>query len=64
MNPMQEEAIRRFSEENELPILALIPFDTKITEADMLGETPLKHKEISAVQAIDTICETLLKKNI
>jgi CO dehydrogenase maturation factor len=64
MNPMQEEAIRRFAEENELPVLALIPFDTKITEADMLGETPLKHTEISAVQAIDNICETLLKKNI
>ena len=45
-------------------MLALIPFDTKITEADMLGETPLKHKEISAVQAIDNICEVLLKKSI
>ena len=64
MNPTQEEAIRHFAEENELPVLALIPFDTKITEADMLGETPLKHKEISAVQAIDNICEVLLKKSI
>ena len=64
MNPTQEEAIRHFAEENELPVLALIPFDTKITEADMLGKTPLKHKEISAVQAIDNICEVLLKKSI
>jgi len=63
MNPAQEEAIRSFAEKNGLPILALIPFDTKVTEADMLGETPLKHKEITAVQAIDNICEALLKKS-
>jgi hypothetical protein len=30
----------------------------------MRGETPLKHKEIKAVQAIDSICEALTKKNI
>jgi CO dehydrogenase nickel-insertion accessory protein CooC1 len=42
--------------------LALIPFDAKVTEADMLGETPLRRKEIEAVHAIDNICEALLKK--
>ena len=30
----------------------------------MLGETPLKHKEIEAVRAIDNICDVLLKKVI
>jgi CO dehydrogenase nickel-insertion accessory protein CooC1 len=64
MNAAQEEAIRSFAEKNGLPVLALIPFDPKVTEADMLGETPLKHKEIEAVRAIDNICEALLKKNI
>jgi CO dehydrogenase nickel-insertion accessory protein CooC1 len=64
MNPAQEEAIRSFAEKNGLPILALIPFDTKVTEADMVGETPLKHKEIEAVRAIDNICEALVKKSI
>jgi CO dehydrogenase nickel-insertion accessory protein CooC1 len=64
MNPAQEEAIRNFAEKNGLPILALIPFDSKVTEADMVGETPLKHKEIEAVRAIDNICEALLKKSI
>jgi CO dehydrogenase maturation factor len=63
MNPAQEEAIRSFAEKNELPVLALVPFDAKVTEADMLGETPLTHKEIEAVRAIDNICETLLKKS-
>ena len=64
MNPTQQEAIRSFAEKNGLSILALIPFDAKVTEADMLGETPLKNKEIEAVRAIDNICEELLKKSI
>jgi CO dehydrogenase nickel-insertion accessory protein CooC1 len=41
-----------------------VPFDQKIIEAEMRGETPLRHKEIVAVQAIDDICEALAKKNI
>jgi CO dehydrogenase maturation factor len=62
MNSAQEEAIRSFAEKNELPVLAIVPFDAKVTEADMLGETPLRHKEIEAVRAIDNICEDLLRK--
>jgi CO dehydrogenase maturation factor len=64
MNHAQEEAIRNFAEKNGLPILSLIPFDSEVTEADMLGETPLKHKEIVAVRAIDNICVSLLKERI
>ena len=64
MNSTQEEAIRSFAEKNGLSIMALIPFDAKVTEADMLGETPLKNREIEAVRAIDNICEALLKKSI
>jgi CO dehydrogenase maturation factor len=63
MNEAQEEAIKGFAEKNGLPVMALIPFDAKVTEADMIGETPLKHKEIEAVKAIDNICEALLKKS-
>jgi CO dehydrogenase maturation factor len=64
MNSAQEEAIRSFAEQNGLLILAFVPFDQKIIEAEMRGETPLRHKEIVAVQAIDDICEALAKKNI
>jgi CO dehydrogenase nickel-insertion accessory protein CooC1 len=46
-----------------LKILTFVPFDQGIIEADMLGETPLLHKEIAAVQTIDNICDALLKKN-
>ncbi|XES76905.1 MAG: AAA family ATPase [Candidatus Bathyarchaeia archaeon] len=62
MNPAQEEAIKSFAKENRLEILALVPFDQKVIEADMLGQTPLKNKEMAAVQTIDNICDTLLKK--
>jgi len=62
MNGAQKEAIESFADKNGLALLALIPFDTKITESDMLGQTPLKNKEYSSVKAIDEICELLLKK--
>ena len=64
MNETQKEAVRSFAEKNSLSLLMFIPFDQKVTEADMLGETPLKHKEIEAVRAIDNICDVLLKKGI
>ena len=63
MNQAQEDAIRSFAEKNGLEILALVPFDQKVIEADMLGETPLKNKEIASVKTIDNICDMLLKKN-
>lgn len=63
MNSAQEEAIKNFAEKNGLDLLTFVPFDQKVIEADMLGETPLKNKEILAVHAIDNICDTLLKKN-
>ena len=62
MNAAQKEAIRNFAEKNGLSILAFVPFDSRIIETEMLGETPLKHKEIEAVQTIDNICDTLVRE--
>jgi CO dehydrogenase maturation factor len=62
MNDAQKEAIENFADKNGLALLALVPFDTKITESDMLGQTPLKNKGFPSVKAIDEICELLLKK--
>jgi CO dehydrogenase maturation factor len=64
MNERQKAAVTSFAEKNDLSILTFIPFDAKVIEADTLGETPLKNKEISAVSAIDNICDVLLKKGI
>jgi CO dehydrogenase maturation factor len=62
MNEAQREAISRFAEKNGLSLLTFVPFDQKVIDADMLGETPLKNKEIEAVKTIDNICKLLLKK--
>jgi CO dehydrogenase maturation factor len=64
MNETQKDAIKSFAEKNALNILTFVPFDQKVIEADMLGETPLLHREIAAVQTIDNICDALLKKNL
>ena len=62
MNETQKQAISSFAEKNCLPLLTFVPFDQKVIEADMLGETPLKNMGIEAVKTIDDICELLLKK--
>jgi CO dehydrogenase maturation factor len=64
MNETQKEAVTNFAEKNGLPILTFIPFDERVIEADMLGETPLMHKEIEAMRSIDNICDVLIKKDI
>jgi CO dehydrogenase maturation factor len=64
MNDAQKEAIQSYAEKNGLSLLTFIPFDEKVIEADTLGETPLKHKDIVAIRAIDNICDVLLKKDI
>lgn len=62
MNDEQKAAIQSFADQNGLQVLDFIPFDTNITESDMLGKTPLLNKEIPSIKAIDNICELLLKK--
>ncbi len=62
MDDTQKQAIQSFADQNGIPVLAFIPWDQKVIEADMLGVTPLKNKEIPAVKAIDKICEELLAK--
>jgi CO dehydrogenase maturation factor len=63
MNDPQKQAIQSFADQNKISMLAFVPWDQKVIEADMLGETPLKNKEIEAVKAIDGICQLLINKN-
>jgi len=63
MNDAQKEAIQSFADKNGLALLMFVPFDPKITEADMNGATPLKNMEISSVKAIDGICDLLIKNS-
>lgn len=59
----QKEAIENFAEKNGLKILDFVPFDQKVLEAEMQGETPLKHRESDAMYAIEKLCERLAPKN-
>ncbi|MCW4046213.1 MAG: P-loop NTPase [Candidatus Bathyarchaeota archaeon] len=63
MNDAQKQAITAYAEKNGLSLLTFIPFDSKVTEADMRGETPLLNRDIEAVRVIDGLCETLIEKN-
>jgi CO dehydrogenase nickel-insertion accessory protein CooC1 len=63
MNDAQKDAVKNYAEKNGLNLLTFVPFDQKVIEADMRGETPLLNKEIEAVKTIDNICDVLLKKN-
>ncbi len=62
MNDTQKNAIQTFADQNGIEVLSFVPWDQKVIDADMLGETPLKNKEIAAVKSIDAICELLIKK--
>lgn len=62
MNDAQKVAIQSFADKNGLSLIAFVPFDQTVIEADMTGETPLKNKESAAVKSIDDICALLLKK--
>ncbi len=62
MNDIQKQAIQDFADRYGIAMLAFVPWDQKVIDADMLGETPLKNKEINAVKSIDSICELLMKK--
>jgi len=62
-NDIQEKTIKNFAEKNILTILNLVPFDQKVVEAEMRGETPLKYENSEAVRAIEKLCEKLTERN-
>jgi CO dehydrogenase maturation factor len=60
--PIEKELITDFTKENNLELLALIPYDKTVVKADRLGEAPLKYAETSeSVKAIQTIGDKLLQ---
>jgi len=62
-NDTQKEIMGNFAEKNGLPFLDFVPFDQKVVDAEMRGETPLRYKESKAVRAIEKLCERLMAKN-
>ncbi|MCW4028030.1 MAG: AAA family ATPase [Candidatus Bathyarchaeota archaeon] len=62
MNDAQKEAVQSFADKNGIALLSFVPFDQKVIEADMMGQTPLRNKDMAAIKAIDEICDLLMKK--
>lgn len=62
-NKNQKTIIEDFARKNSLKVLDFIPFDHVVVEAEMLGETPLKHESSKALVAIEKLCEKLVAKN-
>lgn len=60
---VQKKVIEGFAEKNGLKVLGFVPFDPKIVEAEMRGETPLKHGVTEALRAIEDIGNRLMAKN-
>ncbi len=56
---VQKRTIVKFAQQNQIPVLDLVPFDRKVEEADILGETPLKHRESPAIQVLMQLGEKL-----
>jgi len=60
-DPNEGTLIEKFAADNKIPLLGLIPNDEEIFEADVRGETPLKHaKAAKGVACIQRIGEKLL----
>ncbi|MEM2995840.1 MAG: P-loop NTPase [Candidatus Bathyarchaeia archaeon] len=58
----QKETIKGLAEKTGLEILDFVPFDPKVLEAEMLGETPLKYGESKVINAIEKMCEKIMAK--
>jgi CO dehydrogenase maturation factor len=61
-NKIQEETIARFARKNNIQILDFVPFDQKVVEAEMQGETPLNDKNSQAVRTIEKLSMKLTSK--
>lgn len=62
-NADQKEALNAFAEKNGLEVIAVVPFDSMVVDAEIRGETPLRYKESEAVRAIERLSAELASEN-
>jgi CO dehydrogenase maturation factor len=60
---IQKETVETFAKNNSMEIMDFVPFDQKVVEAEMKGESPIKHEESKAVTAIEKLCKKLTARN-
>ena len=62
VGPSDEDMIRRFCDDNDLPLLELIPYDEEMRQADARGDTLIDFSSSSkGISAIQKMGEKLLK---
>ena len=59
----QRKAVESFAGKYDLRVLSFVPFDSKVVEAEMQGETPLSYEESEAMKAVEKLCEKLKTNN-
>jgi CO dehydrogenase maturation factor len=56
--PAQEQAFRLFAEKNEIPVLAMIPFDQDVSDSGITG-VPIDEEHSAAVHAVAVLAGSL-----
>jgi CO dehydrogenase maturation factor len=60
---VQRGAVESFALKYGLRVLDFVPFDPKVVEAEMRGETPLMYEKSEAMKAVEKLCEKLKTNN-
>ena len=61
-NEAQQRVVEDFAEKTGLTTLAFVPFDKRVAEAEMRGETPLRYEDSEFVRAIEGLSNKLNPK--
>jgi CO dehydrogenase maturation factor len=62
-NKNEEEFIKNHMKELGIPIVAMIPYDESVGEADMMGVPAVEHDpESPAIKAVETLMNTLIER--
>ncbi|CAJ35416.1 ATP-binding protein [Methanocella arvoryzae] len=60
-NGAQHEIIRAFAREEELPLLGIVPYDSAVVQAGILGSSTLTLRDSCAARAIDKLTGLLIQ---
>jgi CO dehydrogenase maturation factor len=58
-NAYDKERVKNYAKQYSLPIIAMIPFDSQVDEADIKGTSPVFMAESVAVRSVENLAETI-----
>jgi CO dehydrogenase maturation factor len=53
------ERVKKYAADYDLPILAMIPFDHRVDEADIIGTSPIFQTDSDAVKSVESLADTI-----